>query len=600
MMTNQKNSFLSKLFSRKPKEVTVADDSKIETPTQMIINNFKDNKLAVVGLIGFILVLLFTFVGSMFVKFDVNYTQTVLRNIAPGTNYLAIPSSLDGKVKKIAAGTSFAFAIDKDGKLHAWGTDTAKVLQIPDKAKDKKFADIAVSNRHVVAVTTSGELFMWGDNTAEQSQLDPIYTAKMNASTIEKVFAGPLYSGVLLANKKLISWGSNAVQQLSINSEWDGHIVDVQASTENMILLLDDGTVRVTGGNALSTSLPKSLTDGSVKVTKIAVAYLNGLALTSDNKLISWGASDKGLEIKEQFSKPIKDIQAGYNSFLILFEDGTVTAIGETTVYGETNVPQLSNVKSIYASYFQNYAVTDTKTTAWGLKGFVFGSDELGRDVLTRLMYGGKTSLLVGVVAVIITTIIGLTVGMIAGFVGGTVDNVLMRFAEIITAIPFLPLLITLSAVLGSAMSPTERMYLVMVIIGILSWVGLARLIRGQILIEREKDFILASRALGVRESKIIMKHILPSILSIVIVNMSLSYGGMMLTEAGLSFLGFGVVQPTPTWGNMLNGAQSAEVIQHFWWRWIFPALAVFITVLCVNLVGDGLRDAVDPKSNQK
>lgn len=600
MMKKQKQSFLSKLFSRKPKAVVIADDSTIETPTQMIINNFKDNKLAVAGLIGFILVLLFTFVGSMFVKFDVNYTQTILRNIAPGTNYLAVPSSLDGKVKKIAAGTSFAFAIDKDGKLHSWGTDTAKVLQIPDKAKDKKFADVAVSNRHVVAVTTSGELFMWGDNTAEQSQLDPIYTAKMNASNIEKVFAGPLYSGVLLANKKIITWGSNSVQQLSINSEWDGHIVDVQASTENMILLLDDGTIRVTGGNALSTSVPKSLTDGSVKVKKIAVAYLNGLALTSDNKLISWGASDKGLEIKEQFSKPIKDIQAGYNSFLVLFEDGTVSAIGETAVYGETNVPQLSNVKSIYAGYFQNYAVTDTKTTAWGLNGFFFGSDELGRDVLTRLMYGGKTSLLVGVVAVVITTIIGLTVGMIAGFVGGTVDNLLMRFAEIITAIPFLPLLITLSAVLGSAMSPTERMYLVMVIIGVLSWVGLARLIRGQILIEREKDFILASRALGVRESKIVLKHILPSILSIVIVNMSLSYGGMMLTEAGLSFLGFGVVQPTPTWGNMLNGAQSAEVIQHFWWRWIFPALAVFITVLCVNLVGDGLRDAVDPKSNQK
>lgn len=327
---------------------------------------------------------------------------------------------------------------------------------------------------------------------------------------------------------------------------------------------------------------------------------MNGLALTSDNQLISWGPTDKGLEIKEQFTKPIKDIQAGYNSFLVLFEDGTISAIGETAVYGETNVPQVANVKAIYAGYFQNYAVTDTKTTAWGLNGFLFGSDELGRDVLVRLMHGGKTSLLVGVVAVVITTIIGLAIGMVAGFLGGTVDNLLMRFAEIITSIPFLPLLITLSAVLGSTMSPTERMYLVMVIIGVLSWVGLARLIRGQILIEREKDFILASRALGVRERTIVLKHILPSILSIVIVNMSLSYGGMMLTEAGLSFLGFGVVQPTPTWGNMLNGAQSAEVIQHFWWRWIFPALAVFITVLCVNLVGDGLRDAVDPKSNQK
>lgn len=599
-MAENKKSFIQKLFSKKAKPAVDLDDNTIVTPTQMIVNNFKENKLAVTGLIGFILVLLFTFVGSAFVKFDVNYTQTILRNLAPGTNYLAVPSHLNGKVKKIAAGTSFAFAIDSEGKLHGWGTDTAGVLTIPQKAKDKKFADISVSNRHVVAITTNGELFMWGDNTAKQSVLDPIYETKMAATGVEKVFAGPLYSGVLLGNKKLITWGSNAVQQLSINSEWEGHIVDVQTTTENMVLLLDDGTVRVTGSNVLSNSVPVELTNGTVKVNKIATSYLNALALTSDNKLISWGATDKGLEITEQPTQKVKDIQAGYNHFLVLFEDGSVKTIGTTTVYGEDKVPTGVNVSAIFAGYFQNYAVSDNKVNAWGLNGFLFGSDELGRDVLTRLMHGGQTSLLVGIVAVVITTIIGLTVGMVAGFVGGTVDNLLMRFAEIITAIPFLPLLITLSAILGSNMTPTQRMYLVMVIIGVLSWVGLARLVRGQILIEREKDFILAARALGIRESKIVMKHILPSILSIVIVNMSLSYGGMMLTEAGLSFLGFGVVQPTPTWGNMLNGAQSAEVIQHYWWRWVFPAVSVFLTVLCVNLVGDGLRDAVDPKSNQK
>lgn len=598
-MTKQKHKFLSQLFSKRQKP-EIFDDNQIETPTQMIINNFKANKLAVAGLIGFILVLLFTFGGSLFVKFDENYTQTILRNIAPGANYLAVPKVLEGKVKKIAAGTSFAFAIDTDGKLHSWGTDAAGVLNIPEKAKDKKFKDIAVSNRHVIALTTSGDVLLWGDNTAKQSEIDPVFVTKLSASQVEKVFAGPFYSGVLLANKKIITWGSNALQQLSIQSEWNGHITDVMTTTENLVLLLDDGTIRVTGGNVLSASLPKGLTDGTIKVKKIATAYLNGLALTSDNQLVTWGAGDKGLDIKTPFNKPVKDIKAGYNSFLILFEDGTVSAVGNNATYEETKVPQLSQVKAIYSGYFQHYAVTDTKITPWGLSGFLFGSDELGRDMLERLIHGGKTSLLVGIVAVVITTIIGLTIGMIAGFMGGIVDNVLMRFAEIITSIPFLPLLITLSAVLGSSMSPTQRMYLVMVIIGVLSWVGLARLVRGQILIEREKDFILASRALGVRDKQIILKHILPNVLSIVIVSMSLSYGGMMLTEAGLSFLGFGVVQPTPTWGNMLNGAQSAEVIQNYWWRWVFPALSVFITVLCINLVGDGLRDAIDPKSNQK
>lgn len=599
---SEKKSILKKLFSKKERNnINVeVDDNTIITPTQMIINNFKSNKLAVTGLIGFIAVVLFVFVGSSVLKFDVNYTQTILRNTAPGTNYIATPSSLNGNVKTIAAGTSFGFAIDNNGELVSWGTDAAGVLKVPEKYKTKKFEDIAVSNRHVIALTKNGEIVMWGDNTAKQSELEPVYETKISAAGVKKVFAGPYYSGVLLNNKKIITWGANSVQQLSINAEWDGHIVDVVTSTENMILLLDDGTVRVTGANVLTSTLPKELTDGSVKVEKIAMSYLNGLVLTKDNQLISWGASDKGLEITEQYSKNIKDIKAGYNNFLVLFDDGSVTSIGKTTVYGEEKVPEVTNVKAIYSGYFQNYAVTDSKVSSWGLSGFLFGSDELGRDIFTRLIFGGRTSLLVGIVAVVITTIIGLVIGLISGFVGGVVDDILMRFAEIVTSIPFLPLLITLSAVLGSAMTPTQRMYLVMVIIGVLSWVGLARLVRGQILIEREKDFILAARALGVKERKIITKHILPSILSIVIVNMSLSYGGMMLTEAGLSFLGFGVVQPTPTWGNMLNGAQSAEVIQNYWWRWVFPALAVFLTVLFVNLAGDGIRDAVDPKSNQK
>lgn len=595
----EKKSIFTKLFSRKKLEDVVADNT-IVTPTRAIINNFKSNKIAVTGLFGFIFVILFTFVGSALVPFDENHTQTIMKNIAPGRDHLDIPSNLKGKVKKIAAGSSFAFAIDTDGKLHSWGTDSADVLKVPDNIKDKKFADIAVSNRHVVALTTNGELKMWGDNTADQTTLDPIYETKMGAVGVEKVIAGPLYSGVLLSNKKLMTWGANSVQQLSINSEWDGHIVDVQTTTENMVILLDDGSVKVTGGNILSSGLPKEIENGSVKVKKIATSYLNGLALTEDNKLISWGSTDKGLEIKEQYSKKIKDIKAGYNHFLILFEDGTLAAVGSTASYGETDLPTVSGVKAIFTGYFQNYAVTDNDNKSWGLKGFTLGSDELGRDVLTRLIHGGKTSLLVGLVAVLITTFIGLAIGLISGFAGGIIDDLLMRFAEIITSIPFLPLLITLSAILGSSMNQTQKMYMVMVLIGILSWVGLARLVRGQVLIEREKDFILAARALGVKESKIIIKHILPSIMSIAIVSMTLSYGGMMLTEAGLSFLGFGVAQPTPTWGNMLTGAQSAEVIQFYWWRWFFPALAVFVAVLTVNLVGDGLRDAVDPKSNEK
>ena len=175
-----------------------------------------------------------------------------------------------------------------------------------------------------------------------------------------------------------------------------------------------------------------------------------------------------------------------------------------------------------------------------------------------------------------------------------------MRFAEIVSSFPFLPLAITLSAFLTGQLDQNQRILMIMVILGIISWPGLARLVRGQILAEREKEFVLAARALGIKSNKVILRHILPNVINLVIVSMTLSYAGSLLTEAGLSFLGFGVVPPNPSWGNMLTGAQRPEVIQFYWWRWILPALAVLFTALSVNLVGDGLREAMDPRANEK
>ncbi|HPD12175.1 MAG TPA: ABC transporter permease, partial [Bacilli bacterium] len=132
------------------------------------------------------------------------------------------------------------------------------------------------------------------------------------------------------------------------------------------------------------------------------------------------------------------------------------------------------------------------------------------------------------------------------------------------------------------------------------SWPGLCRLVRGQILSEREKDFVTAARALGIREKNIIIRHILPNVINVIILNTTLSYAGSLLTEAGLSFLGFGVVPPKPSWGNLLTGAQNLSVIQEYWWLWILPALFIVVTALSINLIGDGLREAMDPKANQR
>ena len=180
----------------------------------------------------------------------------------------------------------------------------------------------------------------------------------------------------------------------------------------------------------------------------------------------------------------------------------------------------------------------------------------------------------------------------------------MMRITEIVGSIPFFPLALTLSAILNSSradFNTVERMVMIMVILGILSWTGLAALIRAQILAERKrKKFVVAAKALGVKSFGIIIRHILPNVITVVIISATLGYAGSLLTEAGLSFLGFGVQLPYPSWGNLLTGAQEMSVIKTFWWRWIFPSIFLVITTISINIMGDGLRDAVDPRSSER
>ncbi len=223
------------------------------------------------------------------------------------------------------------------------------------------------------------------------------------------------------------------------------------------------------------------------------------------------------------------------------------------------------------------------------------GTDEQGRDVLLRLFLGGRTSILVGVIAAVLTVFIGSLVGGIAGYYGGRVDNFLMRFAEIVYSIPFTPTVITISGALMWVDS-RYKMYLVMFLIGILSWPGLARMIRGQILSLREQEFMQATEILGLSTSSRIVRHLLPNTLAYIIVNATLGMAGAILTEASLSYLGLGVTPPTPTWGNMIQRASNSDVFRNIKWLWIPPGIMIMLRVVSINLLGEGLRDAFDPK----
>jgi len=224
-----------------------------------------------------------------------------------------------------------------------------------------------------------------------------------------------------------------------------------------------------------------------------------------------------------------------------------------------------------------------------GLKHFL-GTDELGRDVFTRLLYGGRVSLGIALSATVLQLLIGVTLGCISGFYGKWIDNAIMRIVDTVMCFPFFVIAITIAALIGPSV------WNVILIIGLLQWTGVARIVRAEILSLKQSEFIEAARAMGLSNFEIITKHLLPNTLSPVIVNATLSVAQGILMEAGLSFLGLGVKQPQPSWGNILSAAQSMRVLQYEWWLWIPAGLFVFLSVLSINFVGDGLRDALDPK----
>ncbi|HUH98077.1 MAG TPA: ABC transporter permease [Anaerolineales bacterium] len=238
--------------------------------------------------------------------------------------------------------------------------------------------------------------------------------------------------------------------------------------------------------------------------------------------------------------------------------------------------------------------------------GHIFGTDSTGRDVFNRIIYGGQISLFIGILAVALEVSLGTVIGGVAAYFGGWIDAVLMRFTEAMLAIPSLFLLIVLAKFLGRDI-PTFTVLgrtfsgsvgIVILVIGLTSWMYLARIVRANVLSLKELDYITAAKALGANSPRIFFNHLVPNTLGPIIVAATLGLANAILTEAYVSFLGLGVQPPTATWGNMMDQAQSF-ILRGVWWMWVFPSLFIVFTILCINLMGDGLRDAFDPRSTK-
>lgn len=236
-----------------------------------------------------------------------------------------------------------------------------------------------------------------------------------------------------------------------------------------------------------------------------------------------------------------------------------------------------------------------------GFPTHYLGTDGLGRDVFTRLLYAGRVSLGVALSVTILVTLIGVVIGATAGYFGGTIDTLLMRFADVMLTLPDLPLLLIVSSSLRQFVSLQEALgdllgvIIIVFVLTLFGWMSDARLVRGQALSLRSREFIDASRSLGASQARIIFTHIVPNSLAPIIVAATLGFGGVIISESALSFLGFGIMPPIPTWGNMLNDARSAP-LQYLFVQALSPGFCIFLTVLSINFIGDGLRDALDPR----
>ena len=588
------------------KEMDIYAEEQMQSPMHVVIRNFFSKPIAVTALILLILIAIFVFVAPNFVTLDLGEQDSTLVFISPGYTMMKYPAELEKNgVADIAVGNNYSVGADKEGNIYVWGkhklTKTIDLADIPEEVQNAKIVKVAAGADHVLALDDQGTVYAWGNNRLGQTMIPSELSSnnRMHEFGIKEIHASNQFSVVVTDDGRAFTWGNDNLAQIEYDAEqFDGHVVSAAVTNFTYVILLDDGSVANPCFTAKFTvqKIPGEAQSG----VKAIVGTTNTVAaIKDDGSLFVWGAPTKGENNIPAFSSPIKEVAGGRYHLTALLEDGSVISWGGNR-YKQIEVPKdIGEVENLYVGSFQNYAVdTDGSIHTWGLKGFLFGTDGLGRDVFARLVNGGKMTMTIGALAVVIEMIIGIILGGIAGYFGGVVDMVVMRIAEVVSSMPFIPFAMILSAVMGTRVSIEQRMYIIMVILGILSWPGLCRLVRAQMFAQREMEYVVAAKALGIKESKIIFSHIIPNVMSVCLVSITLAFGTSMLTEASLSYLGFGVPLPTPTWGNMLDNAKNSIVIQNYWWNWLFVGAIFGVACICINLIGDGLRDALDPKAN--
>lgn len=552
---------------------------KVLSPGMLVAKRFFRNKLAVAGLVILVAMFLFSFIGGMvspynesqvFRKTDhvwkdyagATYNKSYIFTTANGTEFPA-----QGQQKFILAtnkgndsfeANGVAYGLEQKGEDY-WAIysseSVATVLTLKGKSTYKQVGNTEVTDEikegYEEAVANDANTFEVDGTT---------YTIEKAGRENQITISGE----VAFATKKVFSAAANDAEMG----------FDFQQAALDAIEA-GDASFEYDGATYELTTTEE---ETSTEVVKDGKVYA-----TVSNLLVS--PQTKGVFLSLSFKEAVEQAIADKAS--------TFTAINEA---GEEETYQLQTKNTQYVVRSQK-ATTVNDTYSGPSKKHWLGTDGNGMDMLTRLMYGGRISLMIGFVVIIIEGIIGILIGGVSGYFGGWVDTILMRVVDVVICIPAMPLYIIIGSVMDYyKIDPRIRIYALCAILGIVGWPGIARMVRGQILSLREQEFMVAAEATGVRISRRIFRHLIPNVIPQLIVIATMGLGDVILMEATLSFLGIGVKFPYASWGNIVNAVNDVYVLTNFWFVWIPAGFLILLTVLGFNFVGDGLRDAFDPK----
>ena len=567
---------------------------KVLSPSMMVFKRFVRNKLAIVGFIILVIIFTFSFIGPLFSPYSIaqlfTHDSYEWKTYATG-RYNTDPNYMIAEGEEFPAGARSQFLLAVSGKTGG------KTLEIGDTVP----FEYNKTNYTVTVLDIRGGKPVYSIGSAR-------FVASALLGKINKIdpeFDTPEIREALTARAA----DKKAKETTLKVGDYTFNISAV--AKETVFELAGEESVLV----AYDTFLP--LEKEYEPLTK-SFAFVKKVYEAAGNNESSFEYDGKTFEVQETESETellvggtpvmlVSDIAFGTyqvgtelsSDFLIQTSDAIRTNTVNFSFVNSQGEDTNARINLVNGNY---YVETAQKTqllmvTEPPSKEHLLGTDLYGMDLITRLMYGGRVSLMVGFVVIFFETFLGVILGGISGYFGGWTDTLLMRLVDLVNAIPFYPTIIIIGSILDHLkVGATARLFLLMVVIGILGWTGIARVVRGQILSLREQDFMVATEATGIRTSRRIFRHLVPNVMPLLIVNATMGLGGVILLEATLGFLGLGVKYPMASWGSIINQATDMHVMTTAWWIWIPAGALILTTVLGFNFVGDGLRDAFDPK----